>query len=90
MSFSGVTVYKAIKEANARAGEYIVVLGAGGGLGHLAVQYAAYQGLKVIAVDTGSDKEELCKKLGAVEWVDFKTAGDKISTFYPAFWCTIV
>jgi len=75
---AGVTVYKAIKEANVRAGEYIVILGAGGGLGHLAVQYAAYMGLKVIAVDTGSDKEKLCRELGAAEWVDFKTAGDNI------------
>lgn len=69
---------RAIKEANARAGEYIAVLGAGGGLGHLAVQYAAYMGLKVIAVDTGDDKQQLVKKLGAEAWVDFKTAGDGI------------
>lgn len=36
---AGVTVYKAIKESNAHAGEYVVVLGAGGGLGHLAGKF---------------------------------------------------
>jgi propanol-preferring alcohol dehydrogenase len=35
---SGVTVYKSLLESNARAGEWVVIAGAGGGLGHLAVQ----------------------------------------------------
>lgn len=35
---AGVTVYKALKEANVKAGEWIVVAGSSGGLGHLAVQ----------------------------------------------------
>jgi len=69
---AGVTVYKAIKEGLSRPGEYIAVLGAGGGLGHLAVQYAAYMGLRVIAIDTGDEKEKLCKKLGAEIFIDFK------------------
>ena len=29
-------------------------------------------GLRVIALDTGSEKEALCKKLGAETFVDFK------------------
>lgn len=35
---AGVTVYKAIKESGAKAGDWLVIPGAGGGLGHLAVQ----------------------------------------------------
>ena len=33
---AGITTYKGIKETNAKAGEWIVISGAGG-LGHLAV-----------------------------------------------------
>lgn len=73
---AGVTVYKALKESNAKPGEWVVIPGAGGGLGHLAVQYAALMGLRVIAIDTGSEKEQLVKKLGADAWIDFKTEKD--------------
>jgi hypothetical protein len=34
------TVYKALKTAGLTTGESVVITGAGGGLGHLAVQYA--------------------------------------------------
>lgn len=69
---AGVTVYKALLEAHLKAGEWVVVPGAGGGLGHLLIQYAVNAGLRVIAIDTGKEKEELCKKLGAEVWIDFK------------------
>lgn len=52
--------------------------GAGGGLGHLAVQYANAMGLRVIGIDTGKQKEELVKSLGAEAFVDFKTTDDVI------------
>jgi D-arabinose 1-dehydrogenase-like Zn-dependent alcohol dehydrogenase len=73
---AGVTVYKAIKESNAQGGEWIVIPGAGGGLGHLAVQYAHYLGLRVIGIDTGDEKKALVKKLGADVWIDFKQEKD--------------
>lgn len=53
-----------------RVGDWVVISGAGGGLGHLAIQYAKALGGKVLAVDTGA-KEELCRSLGANEFVDF-------------------
>ncbi|GJE85047.1 GroES-like protein [Phanerochaete sordida] len=53
--------------------------GAGGGLGHLAVQYAAAIGLRVLAVDTGAQKKELVMKLGAEAWVDFRETKDLVS-----------
>lgn len=36
---AGVTAYRAVRNADIQKGQYMVVLGAGGGLGHLAVQY---------------------------------------------------
>ncbi|KAF5349562.1 hypothetical protein D9756_008831 [Leucocoprinus leucothites] len=69
---AGLTVYKAIKTSKARIGQWIAITGAGGGLGHLAVQYAVAQGLRVVAIDTGEDKKALVLSLGAEKWVDFK------------------
>ncbi|KAK7040391.1 hypothetical protein VNI00_009868 [Paramarasmius palmivorus] len=69
---AGLTIYKAIKQTNAKAGEWIAITGAGGGLGHLGVQFAVHKGLRVIAIDSGEDKKELCLKLGAEKWIDFQ------------------
>lgn len=33
-------------------------------------------GFRVIAIDGGDQKKELCKKLGAEEFIDFTTAKD--------------
>lgn len=72
---AGVTVYKSIKQANTQPGDIVVISGAGGGLGHLGIQYAVHGfGLRVIAIDTGDNKRELCRKLGAETFVDFKTS----------------
>ncbi|KAM0753868.1 putative ADH1-alcohol dehydrogenase I [Meredithblackwellia eburnea MCA 4105] len=75
---AGVTVWKAIKQSNTKPGDYILIAGAGGGLGHLAVQYAAAMSLRVIAVDTGADKKALTAQYGAETFIDFKEPGDFI------------
>jgi len=75
---AGLTVWKALKQANSIAGNWVVVPGAGGGLGHLAVQYASYMGLRVVAVDTGEEKKQLCSKLGAEKFIDFKETQDLV------------
>jgi propanol-preferring alcohol dehydrogenase len=75
---AGVTVWKAIKQSNTKPGDYIVIAGAGGGLGHLAIQYAAAMSLRVIAVDTGDDKKALCASYGAETFIDFKQPGSII------------
>lgn len=66
---AGVTVWKAIKTAALTPGQTVAIVGSGGGLGHLAVQYAKAAGLKVIGIDTGSDKESLTKELGGDHFV---------------------
>ncbi|KAK4685455.1 alcohol dehydrogenase, propanol-preferring, partial [Tremellales sp. Uapishka_1] len=73
---AGVTVYKALKVSNTKLGDWVVIPGAGGGLGHLAVQYANAMGLNVIAVDTGDHKRKLSLSLGAKAFVDFKTSNN--------------
>jgi len=50
-----------------------------GGLGHLAVQYAAAMSLRVIAVDTGASKKALCHSYGAEFFIDFKTTKNLVA-----------
>ena len=53
---AGVTVYKALKVSCVKPGQYVVILGASGGLGHLACQYAKAMGMKVIAVTRETER----------------------------------
>jgi propanol-preferring alcohol dehydrogenase len=62
---AGVTVYKGLKESGAKPGQTVAIVGAGGGLGSLAQQYAKAMGLRVIAIDGGDEKRGMCEQLGA-------------------------
>lgn len=62
---AGITVYKGLKEAAVRPGQTVAIVGAGGGLGSLALQYAKAMGLRVVAIDGGDEKREMCQELGA-------------------------
>lgn len=61
---AGITTYKGIKETQTKAGDWIVISGAGG-LGHLAIQYAKVMALQVCAVDVDDGKLAFATKLGA-------------------------
>jgi alcohol dehydrogenase, propanol-preferring len=69
---AGLTMYSAIAKANLKPGDWLVLPGAGGGLGHLGVQIASKKDYKVIAIDTGDSKRNLCIKLGAAKFLDFR------------------
>jgi alcohol dehydrogenase, propanol-preferring len=69
---AGVTTFSALRNAPAKAGDLVAVLGIGG-LGHLAVQYARHMGFEVAAIGRGSDKADLAKKLGAHHYIDSST-----------------
>ena len=73
---AGVTVYKALKTAQLKAGEWVCISGAGGGLGSLAIQYAIAMGYRVIGIDGGAEKGEYIKSLGAEAYIDFTKEKD--------------
>ncbi len=64
LTCAGVTTYKAVKVSGARSADLVAVFGVGG-LGHLAVQYAAITGAEVVAVDTNPARLATAKRLGA-------------------------
>jgi propanol-preferring alcohol dehydrogenase len=64
LTCAGVTTYKAVKVAGTRSSDLVAVFGVGG-LGHLAIQYAAIAGGRVVAVDIVEEKLQLARDLGA-------------------------
>ncbi|KAB5586118.1 chaperonin 10-like protein [Coniochaeta sp. 2T2.1] len=76
---AGITVYKGLKESGVRPGQWVAIVGAGGGLGSMALQYAKAMGMKTVAIDGGDEKAASCKALGASAYVDFMTSKDIVA-----------
>jgi D-arabinose 1-dehydrogenase-like Zn-dependent alcohol dehydrogenase len=70
---AGLTTFSALRNATAKAGDLVAVLGIGG-LGHLGIQYARHMGFQVAAIARGADKADLAKRLGAHHYIDSATA----------------
>jgi NADPH:quinone reductase-like Zn-dependent oxidoreductase len=56
-----------------KPGEALMIFGAGGGIGHLAVQLAKRMGARVLAVASGADGMALARRLGADVVVNGRT-----------------
>ncbi len=71
MLCAGITVYTALRNTGAKSGEWVAIVGAGGGLGHLGVQLGS-RGIayRIIGIDHGS-KRDLVLESGAEAFVDF-------------------
>jgi len=66
---AGLTTFNALRNAGARPGDVVAILGLGG-LGHLGVQYAAKMGFHTVGIARGKDKEALARQLGASLYID--------------------
>jgi NADPH:quinone reductase-like Zn-dependent oxidoreductase len=68
------TAYHAVRSvAGVQAGDWVVVLGAAGGVGLAAVDVARELGARVVAAASGQEKLALCAEHGAVHVVDYTT-----------------
>lgn len=69
----GVTALRGLEDQlHLSAGQTLMIYGASGGIGHLAVQLAKRMGARVLAVASGRDGVELVRNLGADVAVDGK------------------
>lgn len=66
---AGITTYNALRHSGALPGDVVAIVGIGG-LGHLAIQFAAKMGFHTIAIARGADKEPLAKQLGAHHYIN--------------------
>jgi uncharacterized zinc-type alcohol dehydrogenase-like protein len=65
---AGITTWSPLRQWNAKAGDRVAVMGLGG-LGHMAVKFAAAMGCEVTVLSTSPSKEEDAKALGAHKFV---------------------
>ena len=78
LTCSALTAYGAVKNANLKPGDNLVIVGAGGGLGLMAVQLAkAVTGARIIAMDLDLGKLKVAKENGADDTVSPKE-GDPV------------
>ncbi|KAL2826110.1 chaperonin 10-like protein [Aspergillus cavernicola] len=73
---AGLTMAGALArlEGVLQPGDFVVISGSGGGLGHIGVQIAArIKKLRVIAVDSGEEKRRLSLSAGAETFIDYQS-----------------
>jgi len=70
LAMDGVTALLGLEHLEVSPGDAIMIFGASGGIGHLAVQLAKRMGLKVLAVASKPDGVALVEQLGADAVVD--------------------
>ncbi|OCT51770.1 Alcohol dehydrogenase [Cladophialophora carrionii] len=61
---AGITIYQALKRCNLQPGQSVAILGCGGGLGHLGLQFATKMGLRTVGVEASDQAIALAASLG--------------------------
>jgi len=83
---TGLTALQGVLDhARVRRGETVLVFGATGAVGTLAVQFAASRGARVIATATGKKARDLVRRLGAKATIDARdrNAADTLAAAAP-------
>jgi len=82
----GVTALIGLEQGlKLRAGEDLMIFGASGGIGHLAVQLAKRMGARVLGVASGEDGVDLVRRLGADAVVDGRSSPESVARAVRAF-----
>ncbi|KAF2488653.1 GroES-like protein [Lophium mytilinum] len=78
LACAGVTVWRGILNAEVPKGGWIGIVGSGGGLGHLGVQFARARGLRVVGVDARDEGLDLTDQVGADLVVDARLGKEEV------------
>lgn len=70
LAVSGITALLGLERLSLGKGKRLMIVGASGGVGHVALQLAKLMGASVLAVASGEDGVDLVKRLGAVRSVN--------------------
>lgn len=79
MACAGITIWRAVFASKLTPGQWLAIVGSGGGLGHLGIQFAKAKGLNVIGVDARLEGLELSKKYGADHVIDARQGDEKVA-----------
>jgi NADPH:quinone reductase len=82
---TGLTALQGINALDLRPGQTVLIFGASGAVGTMAVQFAAQRGAHVIATASGAAPALLVRKLGAHRVIDARRTEsiDRLRTFAP-------
>ncbi|KIW03250.1 uncharacterized protein PV09_05471 [Verruconis gallopava] len=78
LACAGITVWRAVLASELNAGQWLAIVGSGGGLGHLCIQFAKARGLKVIGIDARDEGLVLSKKSGADVVIDARRGDEEV------------
>ena len=78
LACAGITIYRAVIVAGVKKGGWLAIVGAGGGLGHLGIQFAKAKGINIVAVDARDEGLDLCKHAGAEHVFDARDGKEKV------------
>jgi NADPH2:quinone reductase len=71
----GTTALRVLEKTAPQAGEWVLVLGAAGGMGILHVELLVARGVKVVGAARGSTKGDVVSEAGAAAVIDYGEAG---------------
>ena len=79
LACAGITIWRAVQQAELQAGDWIALVGGGGGLGHIGIQFAHLCGLKVISIDARDEGLSLSREVGADIVLDARHGIDHVA-----------
>lgn len=79
LACAGTAAWRAVKQTRLKPGQWIGIVGSGGGLGHLAIQFARkVWGLRVVGVDARDAALDLSREAGADLVVDARAGKESM------------
>ncbi|KAK5166346.1 hypothetical protein LTR04_000740 [Oleoguttula sp. CCFEE 6159] len=78
LACAGCTVWRGVLQADLKAKEWLAIVGSGGGLGHLGIQFAKALGLQVIGIDARDEGLQLSRTAGADVVIDARRGNEAV------------
>jgi propanol-preferring alcohol dehydrogenase len=79
LACAGCTIFRGLKSTELKKGNWLAIVGSGGGLGHLGIQFAKAFEWRVIGIDARDEALELSKKAGADMVLDARVGDEKLA-----------
>jgi propanol-preferring alcohol dehydrogenase len=78
LACAGCTIWRGVLQSQLKAGEWLAIVGSGGGLGHLGIQFARALGINVIGIDARDEGLELSRTAGAQVTIDARKGDEAV------------